>query len=271
MHLPKAITRTALLILTSALLNSPTQANARWTAISLRIEGPNTTIFEDTIATEGNIVTTSSGGTHMCDGTNNGAHTSPGPTIISAIDDAVSTWDGTWDKKYRDYFITSIAGYSQTADKYWGLLVKYKFTKGGCQTQVAAGDQVLVAFDAFSPTGNKVFLEASANKQSIPRGDEIIFSVVDAFANRTPVKDAQVVANAGPKGTTGIDGRTTLRFEDVGVYKYKATKFGAIRSNEVVVTVTAPPAPPPPLETNMAGVESQTAYLYDSGFRGCNQ
>jgi len=228
---------------------------------------PNTTIFEDTISTAGNIVTTSSGGTHMCDGTNGGAHTTPGGTITSAIDDAVSTWDGTWDKRTRDYFITSIAGYSQTVDKFWGGLVGYKaIDKMGCQFKVAAGDQVLLAFDLWSA---KAVLEASADKQSLQRGGEVAFTVVNGM-DKMPIEGATVAANAGPRGTTDSNGKDTLTFKDIGVYKYKARKGGTIRSNEVAVTVT-PAAPALTMTTTTAGMGGQTVYLYDSGFGGCNQ
>ena len=58
------------------------------TLVNLRIEGPDTTIFEGSILTRGHNVTTVSGGTHHCDGTNNNANPLPGPTCTSALDDA---------------------------------------------------------------------------------------------------------------------------------------------------------------------------------------
>ena len=58
------------------------------TLVNLRIEGPFKTIFEGNILTRGHSVTTISGGTHHCDGTNNNANPLPGPTCTSALDDA---------------------------------------------------------------------------------------------------------------------------------------------------------------------------------------
>lgn len=55
---------------------------------NIRIEGANATIFEGHVFTRGHNVTTSSGGTHHCDGTNLGANPTPGPTCTSALDDA---------------------------------------------------------------------------------------------------------------------------------------------------------------------------------------
>ena len=58
------------------------------TFVPLRIEGKDGTIFEGPIFTRGHNVTTPSGGDHHCDGTNLGAHRTPGPTATSALADA---------------------------------------------------------------------------------------------------------------------------------------------------------------------------------------
>jgi len=229
--------RTILLILTSALLNSSLQANAYWTRVSLRIEGSKRTIFEGTVYTTKHIVTTKSGGTHECDGTNNGAHNTPGATIIGAIDDAVSLWDGNYDKETRDYSITSIGEDPTTNGGSWGLLVGYRFVrKGGCQTQVAADDRVLVAFGADKASA---FLEATSDKTSVRLGEEVGFTVVNG-KNGKPVESATMTAgDTYPKATTDAYGRAAISIMNAGVYRYKAEKDKAIRSNEVSIMVKA--------------------------------
>ena len=179
-------------------------------------------------------MTTSSGGTHECDGTNNGAHTTPGATIISAIDDAVSRWDGNWIKESRDYFITSIAEDSYTEEQSWGLLTKFKFAdRGGCQTRVAADDQVLVAFDALRANA---FLEASVDKSTVRADGEVVFIVVNG-ADKKPVESATMSARrTDPTGITNEEGKATISFQSPAVYEYKARKDGTIRSNKVIVT-----------------------------------
>ena len=67
-----------------ALLSSVLAANTP-TLVNLRIEGAEKTIFEGSVTTIGHNVTTASGGTHMCDGTNNAANPTPGPTCTSAL------------------------------------------------------------------------------------------------------------------------------------------------------------------------------------------
>ncbi|CUS09196.1 unnamed protein product [Tuber aestivum] len=241
MHFSARIISTALLVLTSPLPNSPIWANAaRYISVPLRIEGPSTTIFEGTIKTSGHIVTTASGGTHQCDSVSNGEDqtpndATPGGTITTAIDDAVSTWDGTWSKKYQDYFITSIAGYGQTQHQFWGLLIDYEIIgKGGCEHKLVDGQNVLVAFDAF---GASAFLTASVNIGSVPVGGEVIVTVVGGSSG-TPVEHAEVLG-----ARTGGDGTAKIKFDRIGEHKFKATKDGTIRSNQVKVTVTRANAP----------------------------
>ena len=74
------------------------------TLVNLRIEGAEKTIFEGTVLTRGHNVTTASGGTHICDGTNNGANPTPGPTCTSALDNAAKEHRFTFD----GYVITNL-------------------------------------------------------------------------------------------------------------------------------------------------------------------
>jgi hypothetical protein len=93
---------TALLLCLSAFLpyviTQSIPAKNHPTPVFLRIEGADKTIFEGQIVTMGHNVTTVSGGTHHCDGTNHGENEFPGPTCTSALDDASKQdgfqWDG---------------------------------------------------------------------------------------------------------------------------------------------------------------------------------
>ena len=123
--------------------------------VNLRIEGLTNTIYEAPILSGPHNVTTASGGTHFCGGTNGNANPAPDNTPTDALDAgsklAKFPFDGTYSAAFDDFFITSIGTSTQTATMFWGLLVNYKFTPvGGCQFEVKAGDQVLWAFDAFS-------------------------------------------------------------------------------------------------------------------------
>ncbi|KAF5334067.1 hypothetical protein D9757_015464 [Collybiopsis confluens] len=120
-------------------------------SINLRIEGSQTTIFEDFILTKGHVITTaSSEGCHCCNGRNGDRNTSPGPTPTTALDDAsiqkAFTFDATYDKKYDDFLIKRIGPDTNTVTNYWLLYIDYQFAKfGGCQLKVNPSQKVLWA------------------------------------------------------------------------------------------------------------------------------
>jgi hypothetical protein len=211
-------------------------ALARPTVVNVRVEGATHTIFEAPVLTDGHTVTTTSGGTHPCDGTNNGANPTPGPTATAALDDAASagafTWDGTFSTGFDDYFITRIAGDSQTSTAFWGILLNYQFTPvGGCQQRVQPGDDVLWAFDAFS---KQHFLKLTG--PHIARvGQPITVTARDG-------QNGQAIAGAtvGPIGNTGTattdaNGRAQVTFQSQGLKRLKAERADSIRSNALSV------------------------------------
>ncbi|WBB63801.1 DUF4430 domain-containing protein [Streptomyces sp. WMMC500] len=122
------------------------RANAPIT-VTLTVQGPTSTVFDGSISTTGHDVTTASGGTHKCDGTNNGANPTPGATPTAALDDAAQqqnfTWDGTWYPSFEDYFVSTIAGHTGDATAYWNISVNGTSTPvGGCQFRINPGDEV---------------------------------------------------------------------------------------------------------------------------------
>ncbi|TFK52926.1 hypothetical protein OE88DRAFT_1316355 [Heliocybe sulcata] len=210
------------------------------TTVNLRVEGDNNhTIYETPVFTWGHNVTTVSGGTHHCDGTNNAANPEPGPTCTSALDNASKLagfpWDATYDAEYDDFFITSIAGTTQTTTQYWGILLNYEYIPvGGCQQEVAFGDHVLFAFDAFN---KDYFLELSGPTLVAP-GSTVAYTVLDGMT-RAPVQGAAVVdATSGvEEGITDGTGKAVLAFKAPGAVLLKARKSDAVQSNGIPVVV----------------------------------
>src|SRR3954447_4259206 len=96
-------------------------------SVTLRVEGASTTTFEASVTTDGHTVTTASGGTHHCDGTNNGQAGGPGPTATAALDDAARlggfTWDGTYFASFDDYLVNRVGPDSSTQSQFWGVFV----------------------------------------------------------------------------------------------------------------------------------------------------
>nr|POE97710.1 hypothetical protein CFP56_76180 [Quercus suber] len=156
---------------------SPTQTNARF-----RIEGGANegTIFDGPcIAAGPETVTTPSGNSHLCDGTNNNANPSPGGTMTTAIDAAGDQngfgFDGTWSVQFSDYFITRIGDTSQTNNQYWGILRGLVYTNaGGCEEYNSPGEG-LWAFDAFNANA---YLQLSSEYAVVAPGQSVALQIL---------------------------------------------------------------------------------------------
>lgn len=201
--------------------------------VRLRIEGRTRTIYEAPILSRGTTVTTPSGGSHKCDGTNNGANPTPGATCTTALNSARALFnipfDGTYSDSFDDFFITSIGGDTQTSTEFWGLLRNFQFTPtGGCQTQTATNDEVLWAFDAFS----KVYFLKLAAPVTAKKGQPVVVTVTDGTTG-VAVPGASVGGQ-----TTGADGKATVVFDNKGVQKLKAERADSLRSNAAYIVVT---------------------------------
>ena len=207
-------------------------------SINLRVEGQSQTLFDGAVTTDGHDVTTPSGGTHPCDGTNNGAHPSAGPTAIAALDDAARvngfTWDGRWFPDFEDFLVSRVAGESETRSQFWYFAVNYELGgTGGCQTRVNQGDEVIWIFDAFS----KAHILKLTGPGAATTGAPVTVSVTDGGA--APVPGATVGGVA-----TGADGKATLSFADAGIYRLKAERADSVRSNSISVCIDPPGADP---------------------------
>jgi hypothetical protein len=151
--------RTSIATLTITILITVLAASAAQAAptlVNVRIEGKSETLFEGPILTEGHEIEASSDTQQRpCDGTNNGANPTPGPTPTAASVDAMSligeTFDGRWYGGYDDYFITRWGPDQEEQGMSWGILVNNVFTDvGGCQYELRTGDEVLWAYNAFA-------------------------------------------------------------------------------------------------------------------------
>ncbi|MEU1292848.1 DUF4430 domain-containing protein [Streptomyces sp. NPDC005840] len=121
--------------------------------VTLTVQGPDGPLFRGRITTRGHDVTTATGGTHRCDGTNGGAQPAAVPTPTAALDDAARrrhfTWDGTWYASFDDYAVDTIKNVGGGA-AYWNISVNGTSTPvGGCQFRLAAGDHVAFTWTAF--------------------------------------------------------------------------------------------------------------------------
>jgi hypothetical protein len=222
--------------------------------VTVRVEGASKTILDEPVTTDGHDVTPASGGTHKCDGTNAGAHPSPVPTPTAALDDVTRahniSWDGQWFASFEDFVVTRVHDESATSSQFWGLVVNGQFaSSGGCQTSLTQGDEVVWAFDAFSKSA--VLRLSGPGTATV--GQPVNVQVTDT-------QSGQPAANATVQGaTTGSDGVATLTFNEEGIYRLKADRPDAVRSNTVILC--ADPAGAAPCSSS-----DNTAPTVESGF-----
>ncbi|KAI1163745.1 hypothetical protein F5B18DRAFT_297828 [Nemania serpens] len=203
----------------------------------LRIEGNDSegTIFEDCIVAGPRDITTPSGGTHLCDGTNYGANPSPGTVPTVQLDAAAHLsgfgYDATYSTSFDDYFITSIGASPQTDSEFWGILVNGQFTPtGGCQFEVVNRDETLFAFDAFSKSA---FLKVTPEYAVAKAGSGTVTVTVTDTLTGSP----QAGVSFGGQ-VTDVNGHATVSVPHAaGCYELKATAPNAIRSNAFYLTV----------------------------------
>ncbi|MDQ3648458.1 MAG: fibronectin type III domain-containing protein [Actinomycetota bacterium] len=214
-------------------------AQADPVSVKLRVEGKSGTFYEKPVTTDGHDVTTPSGGTHKCDGTNGGANPSPGPTSTATLDDGARrggfSFDGTYNAGFEDFLINRIGPDSNSSSEFWGHFQNFQLSNvGGCQQRVTTGDEVLWTYDAFS----KQHALKLAGPDSARTGQAFGVRVTDG-ANGAPLAGASV----GGK-LTDAGGRATLGYAQPGVYRLKATRADSVRSPLLTVCVDPVGAPP---------------------------
>jgi hypothetical protein len=162
-----SITTLAVTSLTAILNAAPAQAAL--TQVNVRIEGRSKTLFEGPILTEGHDVSSYEAdgngaedlAEHSCDGVNRNdpENTSPGATSTAAASDAMNligeadAMAGQWYGSFDDYYVKQWGDEEENAEtgsRYWGVLVNDVFIDvGGCQYELAGGDEVLWIYNAF--------------------------------------------------------------------------------------------------------------------------
>jgi hypothetical protein len=208
-------------------------------SINLRVEGSTRTLFDGPVTTDGHDVTTQAGGTHKCDGTNGipPANPTAGPSATAALDDGARLggfdFDGTYNAGFDDFLIDRIGPDSGTANEFWGVFVNSIASQvGGCQQRVGQGDEVLWAYSAFgAPLLHLTGPSAAQTGQGVGL----------RVTNETGAPEAGASVGGA---LSGADGNATLNFADAGIYRLKADRAGAVRSNTLVLCVDPPGADP---------------------------
>lgn len=220
------------------LLLAPALAGAAAVTVDLRIEGKARTLYEGRVTTDIRTIDVHDGtGPHRCDGTNNGANPTAGPTRGAAFAAGADgpggfAFTGQYFASFDDVVFNEVAGENVAFDPETStFLAEWKngvfATRGSCQDQIVSGDRVLYAVGDGSE--QVLALNAPARVRS---GDPATVRVTN---------DATGVAVAGADvagRSTGADGTAQVPVAEHGETALKAVKPGAIRSNRAVVCAT---------------------------------
>jgi hypothetical protein len=232
-----------------------TAASAAPVTVNLRVEGSTSTLFEGPVSTEAildppGLSTTSSEGAHPCDVKDNGANEgfvpAAGNPTTALYDAAVAyglAFNAKWSSSINDFFITQVGSDTEGGPpEYpaWGYAVNYATAHvGGCQFQLAAGSEVLWAYNYF----NLPHLLSLTGPTSANIDTPFTVHVVDGQTGE-PLAGAAIgevgsgVTTTIPASpTTDSDGNATISLTHTGTVTLKATRAESVRSNGLAICV----------------------------------
>ena len=218
-------------------LAAPATAAAVPVSVDVRVEGATQTIFEGPVVTDAHgTKTPSDTEVRTCDGSPDG------PTAISALDDAARAggfgWDAQWSTSFSDYGPFLRIGPDAIDDMHYlaFYLNSLYANTGACNQNIGQGDDVLFAYEDFAPSD----VLRLTGPSTATTGQSVSF-LVEGFDG---VAGAPAAGATVGGATTGPDGVATLSFAQKGVYRLKAERADAIRSNAIVLCVDPPGALP---------------------------
>lgn len=269
-----------------AVLAACANALAAPTSATLRVEGPSSTLLEETrYDTDTRTVKVG-----RC-ADDPATREIPGATALGILEDARQR-DGL-DYDTDSYaagpggvFICQIGGVATPSDfsSFWLYKVDNVLpeTTAAGEYQLAAGDRVLWYFTS---DFNARTLDLAAPARAAT--GEAVAAQVTSYDNQgagQPAGGAQV-AYSGPasgSSTVGGDGRASVSFQAPGTYRLKAERAGEVRSNAVEVCVyapgsgdcgtdaaggEAPPPPPAPVEDRRPPVATISSLRHGARYR----
>jgi hypothetical protein len=249
----------AAFLLLFCLLGSSAQAAP--VTVSLRVEGATKTLFEGSIATEGETFETpSSKEPHPCDYSQNGnaggfenEGNSAGTPTTALHDAAVSTglpfdaeWFGSGPEESGnpgDFFVSQVGSdINESSPPFasWGYAVNYLTAPvGGCQIALAPGSEVLWAYNYFNLEHRLKLTGPAVAAAGAPFTVKVTDGGTGApVAGMTIGEMSGGVTSAVPgTATTNAAGEATVTLTRAGSPVLKAQGAGAVRSNGLPVCV----------------------------------
>lgn len=204
-------------------------------SVSVRVEGSEQTLVPATrVTTDTRTVNKDGQPGHDCTGTS-----AAGALELATAGD----WAGTWSSDFRDYLLTRVRSETHAGSPdFWSFWLNERAAEQGlCQTELAAGDRVLIYPDCFGagcpPSPSPLGLSAPANVQ---RGQAVTVTAVRySFDGTSQPAPGATIAGADEAATTDSSGRATVRFAQAGDRELKASGPGYVRSAGVPVCVAA--------------------------------
>jgi hypothetical protein len=176
-----------------------------------------------------------------------------GTSALGALDRATAgDWGGTFGTFGPQWEVKTIKGETHTAPSgaasgdYWSFWLNYRYAEQGmCDTELQAGDDVLVFPDCFgagctSPTPLRlsgVPAGARPGDSATVKVDEFTVAGWPPVTTTVPSEGATVTAG-GRTYATGADGTAVITFAGSGPQSVRATKADHVRSVSEPVCVT---------------------------------
>lgn len=219
----------------------PASAIAAPVTVNLRVEGPDSTLFEGPVTTDvRSFQYTGYASLHTCDGTayNGGSELESKPTAGAALAQAIAEGlpvTGSWyaGGGFAGPTVSTINGVSVDYDSGTGrYLTEYEDwqygTKGICGQPVVDGTQILLAY----ADGSEPLLKLQV--PAVLAAGATATATVTNGATGSPVEGASV----GGRLTDASGHATVGPFSAAGMRSLKASKTGSIRSNAGLICVT---------------------------------
>jgi hypothetical protein len=214
-----------LLLSTPALAASPLRAR-------IRAEGTAKTLISERTVTLADAPIVKDG---------DPSHSCAGQSALGALQaGSHGDWNGTWSDGLG-YLVNEIRGFKPAGADFFTLWVNHRLSQtGACQTNLHAGDEVLLFVDRCVPDPAT---QGCKNKSVTPlglrvthrarRGSKFTVTVVsynDAGKSK-PLRGAKVYANQKPlKGKTNSHGRLRVRAVHIGHVSFYAKHAGNAKS-----------------------------------------
>jgi hypothetical protein len=221
-----------------AALSSGAQASAGTpTAITVRVEGPRSTLLPATAVTLSAATVTKNGVA---------ADSCSGLSAAGALQVAThGNWSGSWSSSYHSYFLTSIDGqtYPATGATYWAFWVNdAPASVGICAYDPKPGDSLLFFPDCYGkkcPTLTSILGVRAAAAATVKRPYTVLVTAYSE-AKGTPSRAAGAsVSGGGATARTGPSGIATLTFTHAGLVTLTVTAPDAIRTEASVCVESA--------------------------------